>query len=35
MWFVGNHNISHVGQDTNETMESFHNNKKWIFFSSK
>jgi hypothetical protein len=28
MWCVGNHNISHVGQDTNETMDSFHNNMK-------
>ncbi len=32
MWFVGNHNIPHAGQDTNAVVESLHSNMKWIFF---
>jgi hypothetical protein len=35
MWRVGNRNIPHVGQDTNVTMESFHNNTKQSFFLVK
>jgi hypothetical protein len=35
MWCVGNRNIPHVGHDTNVVVESFHNNMKRIFFSSK
>ncbi len=35
MWCVGNWNIPHVGQDTNSSMESFHNNMKKILYSSR
>jgi hypothetical protein len=35
MWFIDNHNIPYVGWDTNAVVESFHNNIKQIFNSSK
>jgi hypothetical protein len=35
MWCVGNHNIPHARQDTNSTVESVHNNFKWILHSSR
>jgi hypothetical protein len=35
MWFIGNRNIPHVGWDTIAVVESFYNNIKRIFNSSK
>jgi hypothetical protein len=35
MWYVGNWNIPHIGQDTNYVVESFHSNMKRILYSSR
>jgi hypothetical protein len=35
MWCVGNHNIAHVGQDTNPLIESYRVNIKWILLCSR
>jgi hypothetical protein len=35
MWCASNYNIPHARKDTNVTVESFHNNMKWFYFSSR
>jgi hypothetical protein len=35
MWLTSNRHLSHVGQDTNTAIESYHGNMKAVFRASK